>query len=253
MWILDGSDPGSPIPLGVAATPARDTAVEVAGGRAYLGSGEELRILDVSDPSAPTELGRASIANDVRDLVVVGDTVFLAAGGAGLRILDVSNPRAPVEVGGNAEHYARSVEVVEGHAFVATEQSGLWVVDARDRAAPRTESLLDTWGSADALAVANGHVFLADRSGGLVVVRSATAMAAFEREQRERAGLFAYAACRLSASSSLFASWRSALAAACNAATKSRPSTTSPNSAERIHHVTEVTVEAAGSDPAPGL
>ena len=138
------------------------------------------------------------------------------------------------------------------HAFVATEQSGLWVVDVGDPSDPRTANLFDTWGSADALAVANGHVFVADRSGGLVVVRSAAAMAALEKERRERAGLLAYAACRLSASPSLFVSWRSAFAAACNAATKSTPSATSPNTAKVIHHVMEGTVGSASSDSAPG-
>jgi hypothetical protein len=130
---------------------------------------------------------------------------------------------------------------VDGSAFVATEQTGLWEIDVSDRSNPRTRGLLDTWGSADAVAVANGHVYVADRSSGLVVVRSATAMAALEKERK---GPLAYAACRLAASdpspgASLFASWRSAFAAACNAATKSTPSATSANTAIVIHHITQ--------------
>ena len=54
-----------------------------------------LQIIDVSDPVKPALLGSIDTNGDYRDVVVVGTTVYVAAGYAGLKIIDVSDPTSP--------------------------------------------------------------------------------------------------------------------------------------------------------------
>jgi hypothetical protein len=205
----------------------------------------------------------------VNDLAVVGDRAYLAAGGAGLLAVDVSNPRAPVEIGAWRGHFARRVRVVGERAFVASEQSGLWVVDLTD---PLDEGrVFDTWGSADALAVAAGHVFVADQAGGLVVVRSAAALAALEEETREvarstttttvrpaLAGWLSYAACRFGADPGAWlegtplSGWRPALASACRETTSPPGAGAASLSPVEVHGAATRGAAAGSGASAPG-
>jgi hypothetical protein len=156
----------------------------VVGGIAYVAADEGgLRIVDVSDPASPVEIGRQRTLAGATDVYVAGSYAHVAAGGAGLRVIDVSNPSSPREVGANAERFVRRVRVAGTHAFAATEHSGLWIVDWSDPSAPTTAAGFDTWGSTQSAFVAGERVYLADRSGGLVVLASAAASAALSQTE----------------------------------------------------------------------
>jgi hypothetical protein len=116
-------------------------------------------------------VGAYHTLGDARGVYVVGDYVYVAAGGAGLRVIDVSNPITPVEVGVYAPQFARSVFVAADLAFIATEQSGLWVIDVSDPAAPVAVGDFDTTGSANGSYVTDDDAYVADGVGGLVILR----------------------------------------------------------------------------------
>jgi hypothetical protein len=74
-------------------------------------------------------------------------------------------------VGAYAPQFARSVFVAADLAFIATEQSGLWVIDVSDPAAPVAVGDFDTVGSATSVYVAGDYAYVADGAGGLAILR----------------------------------------------------------------------------------
>ena len=54
--------------------------------------------------------------------------------------------------------------------LIARELTGVWVVDVSDPTAPTGVSTFDTWGSASAVTAGNNHVYVADASGGLLIL-----------------------------------------------------------------------------------
>jgi len=88
------------------------TAIEVAQGFAYIGSGTVLQVVDVRDPGAPRLLGRSTAADRpgaffyAQDIVVSGSTAYMLSLGADaqanrvadisvLLVFDVADPAAP--------------------------------------------------------------------------------------------------------------------------------------------------------------
>ncbi|MBK8541365.1 MAG: hypothetical protein IPL60_15380 [Ardenticatenia bacterium] len=88
------------------------TAIEVAPGFAYIGSGTVLQVVDVRDPSAPRLLGRSTAADRpgavfyAQDIVVSGSTAYMisidadaqanrVADNSVLLVFDVADPAAP--------------------------------------------------------------------------------------------------------------------------------------------------------------
>jgi hypothetical protein len=104
--------------------------VDVTGIIAYVYDNDldgTLRIYDLTDPASPVARGTLT-QTGVLDLKVSGNYVFLACGSAGIRVVDISNPAAPAFVG------------------------------AADFA---------TLGAAQALAVYNGNLLIAERGAGV--------------------------------------------------------------------------------------
>lgn len=64
----------------------------------------------------------------IKDIVVVNNVAFVAAGSAGLYAVDVSNPAAPLIVGFfDTDVYSAALAVAGGIAYVA-DGSGLQVI-----------------------------------------------------------------------------------------------------------------------------
>ncbi len=88
-----------------------------------------------------SEVGSRLFGERIRDVEVVGNHAYVAAGYQGLVILDISNPAAPTIDGAlGLSGYAQDVEVVGDTVYVAASDyagsAGLYVVDILDRTAP---------------------------------------------------------------------------------------------------------------------
>jgi hypothetical protein len=95
--ILDVSDPAHPVERTVYTNLERASDVEVVGDRAYVATGPGgLLILDVSDPDNPVPLGSAHTTTRAYYVHVVDNLVYLTDYYDGVQILDVSNPAEPV-------------------------------------------------------------------------------------------------------------------------------------------------------------
>jgi hypothetical protein len=93
LWVLDISNPTSPVAVGFYDAPGYAKGVAVSGGYAYVADGEAgLRVLDVSNPANPVEVGFYDTPSEVRNVAVSGNTIYLVDSASGLIILRLTAP-----------------------------------------------------------------------------------------------------------------------------------------------------------------
>jgi beta-galactosidase len=150
------------------------TAVTVADGRAYVGVGPRLVVLDVSDPLHPARTGEsAALPGSIDDIAVSVEHAYVAAGRGGLQVFDVTAGGDPRAVGSwDSPGYAHAVFAVAGRAYVADEPGGLRVLDIGDPAAPRE---IGHWTPTHyartvAVFVSGDHAYVADGNRGIAIV-----------------------------------------------------------------------------------
>ena len=122
----------------------------------------------------PKEFG---VARSVADsgttamaLALEGDRLYAGCGGS-LVIYDVSCPLEPRRLGSvDGFGVVRQIAVQKGFAYVACRESGLWIVDATDPAAPRIRSRFDCCELATGVDVAGDACFLGQRQNGVEFV-----------------------------------------------------------------------------------
>ncbi|MCC7018504.1 MAG: hypothetical protein IT332_02035 [Ardenticatenales bacterium] len=144
------SDPSPPPPAvylpRLDAAPPPDLAVEgqvggatwavaARGDTAYVGIGPrivawDLRPTDRGD--APTELAKSAVlGRAVRDLVLDGDRLYAALGGAGVAVFDVANPaRIALTTERDLPGESGSLVLDAGRLYVALGRRGIVVLDA---------------------------------------------------------------------------------------------------------------------------
>ncbi len=149
--------------------------VFAVNGKAYIGEGVRLTVLDVSNPAQPTVLGKGLPFPDiVQGIFVEGSRAYVAAGFSGLHIIDVTNPANPVEVGSyDSPGDAVGVYVVGATAYLADSQSGLRVVNVSNPASPAELSFYDTPGEARGVTVVGSIAYVADGASGLRLINVA--------------------------------------------------------------------------------
>jgi hypothetical protein len=99
----------------------------------YFGIGGSLTAMDASDPTAPRIVPVTEVEDDIRDLVAVGDSLFVAAGSAGLHVFDIRDRMTPKHMGRIDTRGTAGALAVDGTlVFVADGRVGLTVVDAAD-------------------------------------------------------------------------------------------------------------------------
>ncbi len=95
--VVDLSDPAHPAEIGsVPANNAR--RIDVSGNYVYVAATDRIEVVDITIPSAPNIHG-AGYDMEARDVVIIGDTAFVASRNDGLQCLDISLPDAPTLIG----------------------------------------------------------------------------------------------------------------------------------------------------------
>jgi hypothetical protein len=169
--IVDVSNPGAPIEVGVYDTAGNCLDVAVSGGLAYLAAGGAgLNIVDIADVGAPGSVGSLDTPGTAWGVAVNGGYAYVADWGHGLRVIDVADPTAPVEVGfWDTPGAAVGVAVAGGYAYVADLDEGLRIIDISHPMAPAEVGAHEAWGLTWDVTVAGNHAYVAD-DHGLVVV-----------------------------------------------------------------------------------
>ena len=142
IYVMDISDPASPLILGNCDDYGSPYTIKVAGDYAYfLHSGWEtsfLDIADISDPAAPVMLGTSYAGGYSPNLGIIDNYVYITEwwGGA-IHIMDVSDPNNPFIAHSHVSlHPMTDIAITGDIAFAANTLSGLKVFDISDRLNP---------------------------------------------------------------------------------------------------------------------
>lgn len=136
--ILDSNNPDSSFSTGY-----RGEKIALANGYVYLHTGRSIQILDVSDPVNPTEIG-----------------VYELPGG-----------KAPSTVNyiPEAVNYIEDAMIAGDYMYVATNRSGLRIVDISDARSPVEVGTYGAPGYAQDVEVSGNHAYVADKFAGLLI------------------------------------------------------------------------------------
>lgn len=171
--IVDISDPANPTPVGFWPIPAQVTDVAVAGNYAYITSGCCLRIINVADPTHPTEVGFHNTGGS--GIAVAGNYAYVAGLWSGLRIIKVSDPAHPVEVSRVNVSMFRADDVEISGTYVYVADGGLYglrIINVADPYRPMEVGFYRLFDLPFQVAVDGNYVYLANRGGGLVILRT---------------------------------------------------------------------------------
>jgi hypothetical protein len=174
LHVLDISDPARPNVLGSIDTPGEGEDVVVIGGLAYLASRSGpvggLSVIDISDPSTLAEVGAFEAVYSTA-VAVVGELAYLT-GTLGVQAVDISNPAAPIGLGMvDVSGLAEEIAVADGLAYVASRDTGLFVVELSNPDFPKQIGSFDTPGyySQD-VTVVRERAYMADGAAGLWIL-----------------------------------------------------------------------------------
>lgn len=90
-----------------------------------------------------------------RDVVVTGNTAYVADQVDGLQVIDISDPANPALLGSfNTSGFALGIAVAGNLVYIADSSSGLQIIDVSDPTTPSLVGTYDTPGFAAAVVVA---------------------------------------------------------------------------------------------------
>ncbi len=180
--VINVISPTNPTQAGfVSIAAAQDVAV--AGNYAYVVGGSRLTVVNITDPALPVVAGTLTVLQStLRDVVVVGNLAYLAAGEKGLQMVNVANPAAPVLRGGyDTPGTATGVAVAGSYAYVTDGLQGMRIINVANPDAPTPVGLYDTSDMASAVVVNENIAFVADRYRGLRALDVSTPTAPSEK------------------------------------------------------------------------
>lgn len=133
---LDTSGLRSPV-IASLVTPGSATSIAVGGGFAFVGQGSSgIEVFDVGVASQPALVGGVGTGGAVLDLELRGSWLY-AASVSSFEVFDVSDPSEPRLVSSiPTPDFSIVVRVVDGTAYVLSEQRRLDVVDVSDPVTP---------------------------------------------------------------------------------------------------------------------
>ena len=169
---------------------SRGMAVALDGKRLFAGAGSKLYSFDVSDPLRPAKLGELDGFDNLRQIRVRGDFVYVVSRETGLRIVDVSNPaRMRIRSRYDSVEFATGIEVVGSVAFLSERIYGVEAVDVSDPDNPAHIAIRKTFES-QSCRYRNGWLFSGEWGAGELSVFDARDMRSFRQVAKADLGGF---------------------------------------------------------------
>jgi hypothetical protein len=132
--VLDVSNAGDPIRVGVATLPNVCEDMEVSGTYLYCYCAQSgVQVVDVSDPSAPNIVGSVAASGDLID--IDGDRLYIK-NLSKLEVYDLANPAVPAFLGASVFNIGFEFEAQDGYVYSAESSAGLRIIDATNPATP---------------------------------------------------------------------------------------------------------------------
>ncbi|MCH7761706.1 T9SS type A sorting domain-containing protein [candidate division TA06 bacterium] len=144
--------------------------VTILGDRVYVAANSEgLVVLDKTDPANLQALGTLDESSYFADVFFDGQYAYVAALGDGLIILDVlTNPNNPTIVGRfNPGDEIKDVKVQGNKAYLASDLTGMRVVDISNPMNPIEDTLYDSLGGVHNVTVSGNRAYLCTSANGV--------------------------------------------------------------------------------------
>jgi hypothetical protein len=165
LLVVDISSPSAPKEVARLSIAAFAYAVAALGNTVYVAAGSAgLAVIDVTDPSLPVEVSVSQTPGWAMGVGARGNALYIADALGGVIVMNTSNPARPAAVGsiqfpgGDSQRLAVDGTIV----LVSDRNMGLQAVDASNPVQPAGLGNFQPMGSAAAVAVANGHAYVAD-------------------------------------------------------------------------------------------
>src|SRR5271157_5043162 len=165
LLVVDISSPSRPKELARLSLPAYAYGVAVVGQTAYVAAGwAGLAVIDVSNPSLPVETSVSPTSGWAMGVEAKGNVLYIADALGGVLAMDISNPARPASLGsiqfpaGDSQRLAVDGTLV----LVADRNMGVQALDVSNPVQPAGLGNFQPMGVAEAVAVANGHAYVAD-------------------------------------------------------------------------------------------
>ncbi len=180
IYVLNISNPASPVQVGYASTGYRTTKVVFDGDYAFVSNGDSMRVLNISTPSSPQIITGVAMQDRAVNISIGIQKAFVADRNFGLHCIDISNPSNPTiihqaPIVPPATGSAYNVFYTDNKAYVSYGTSGLRIIDVSNLNSPVLLGEIDTPNDARGTVVKDGYAYVADRDSGVRVINATDA------------------------------------------------------------------------------
>lgn len=123
--------------------------------------------------SSLSDITNIDIQN-IEDVEIDGNYMYIAAYSYGLKIMDISNPELPNTIGTYSDGYAFGVSIQDSYAYVASGADGLKIIDISTPSSPQVIGVCDTAYGASKVKIKGDYAYVTDGNNGLVVIDIST-------------------------------------------------------------------------------
>ena len=171
LQVINITTPTSPTLAGTYNTPGTAEDVAVFGNRAYVADYDAgLQIIDITNPASPALSTSLDLAGNAYMTAVDRDRVYVAAGTQGLVEVNIVNPSAPFVAGAYVTSNAFAVALAANEAFVATDVTGLALVETGQLVNGVAVGAVTGYGCMSKVLLEGDKVFMPTTSYGFRVV-----------------------------------------------------------------------------------
>lgn len=168
-------------PVHVPKVGQKGMAVALDGDRLFAGAGSQLYAFDVTEPLKPRLLGVLGGFDNLRQMRVRGNFVYVVSRETGMRIVDVSDPgHMRIRSLYDSVEFATGIEVAGDVAFLSERTYGVEVVDVSDPDRPAHITLVKTPES-QSCRYRDGYLYSGEWGAGAVTVFDARDMRRFDK------------------------------------------------------------------------
>ena len=177
-------------PQRVAGVGQKGMAVALDGKRLFAGAGSRLYALDASNPLKPVVLGELNGFDNLRQIRVRGNFVYVVSRETGMRIVDVSDPaHMRIRSRYDSVEFATGIDVVGSVAFLSERIYGVEAVDVSDPDNPAHIAIRKTFES-QSNRYRDGWLFSGEWGSGELSVFDARDMKSFRKVASANLGGF---------------------------------------------------------------
>ncbi|MBT7409796.1 MAG: hypothetical protein HN826_08860 [Methylococcales bacterium] len=184
-FIIDITNPLSPIIVGSVDTPGNALDVFVIGNTAYVAdSSSGLQVIDISNIGSPIIVGSIKTPHNAKKVFVLGNHAYVADGNnkstndtdGGLYIIDISVPNSPAIIGSlDLSVSTHSVHVIANIAYITSSSTtsendlDLKLIDISTPNSPSVISSINIPGSASNAFISGNFAYVVSNSGFYIV------------------------------------------------------------------------------------